>query len=123
MAQQGNRVLSQDDSCYWILWDTSARAPLASVTNVCALSPPLTSPPQYGLLEMRGGVAAIQSSTGVELHSLNDGSLLGTIATTGSVSPLTQAGLRGQPGSHGRTAWLRATRSGSTGCLSEKWSR
>ena len=62
------RLLSQDQSGYWYLWDYSAATAIASGVGAS--------------IDMAGSTVVVQTSTGLEVRAASDGHILGTIATT-----------------------------------------
>jgi hypothetical protein len=75
-----NRVLSQDSSAHWVLWDYTADKEIASGDPKLLNAPPFNTPSVWPV-KMAGSIFAIGLSNGLEIRSVTDGHLLTTIAS------------------------------------------
>lgn len=76
----GNRVLSEDATGHWNLWDYVTGKIISSGDGALVQtngSP--NAPPYVGYIDLEGQVAAVQSSSGINLLSAVDGTGLGSV--------------------------------------------
>ncbi|MDE1176897.1 MAG: Ig domain-containing protein [Edaphobacter sp.] len=101
MRSASNRILSQDQSGHWVLWDSSSNAKVASGDQY------FLGQSVYWPIDIAGSSIAIGQSNGVEVRSSSDGHLLSLIASPTMIDPVT---------SFGRNAWWKLASDGSYLC-------
>jgi hypothetical protein len=108
LSTAGDRVLSEDATGHWNLWDYTADKIITSGDGAQMLASP--SDTLLGDINLAGQTAAVETSSGINVLSANDGSALATIPSatwwklasdgsyicTGSTSALTVYSTSGQ---------------------------
>lgn len=105
MRSTSTRVLSQDQSGHWVLWDSSSDSKLAEGDQY--VPAPWAGTPVYWPIDIAGAVIAIGQSNGIEILSSSDGHLISLIAAPTMIDPVTASGTN---------AWWKLASDGSYIC-------
>lgn len=100
------RVLSEDISGHWVLWDYSSGNQIASGDG--AITAPGPSPGDVNQLGLAGQLAVVQTSSQLQLYSATDGHLIGSEPTPSWWRLAADGGYLCAGTSSGLTAWTPA---------------